>query len=301
MEASPSRQATVRGVLDELAAMTWHRIAEGPACGFPFREESITDHNLFDLRARVPEIEAYKFSNREESSNGADFEWWIGSEGSGWIGVRFQAKKLDDRAYPRLGHRVENSGRRQYDLLLDQASHDGVWAFYCFYNGWNGSWPEEVPNATCPNGRTPAPCGTNPSGACAHASLEDFGCAVSPAAVVAWLHGDGQRRGGSQLEAHLGFSRPWSHFFGDRRYQAPESSAWDPRAISQRLREWVTSSAADAEIAFDPDRPRGAPASGGVHQSLPWWLQARRDGASQLGDDGRRPSVAVIFDLSDWV
>ena len=40
--------------LDTLAASTWHKVAVGPRRGLKFREESLTDHNLFDLDGTAP-------------------------------------------------------------------------------------------------------------------------------------------------------------------------------------------------------------------------------------------------------
>lgn len=116
--------------LDKIAASTWHKIEVGPTRGLAFGEESITDHNLFELDRACQGVEVYKFNHHEESLNGADFEWYIGGSTVGWIGMRFEAKKLDDGSYLELGHRVRE--RRQYDLLLGGSATDRMRPLYCF-------------------------------------------------------------------------------------------------------------------------------------------------------------------------
>jgi hypothetical protein len=90
---------TVADTLDDLAAQTWHKIAIEPLRGLTFGEESVTDHNLFELDRLAPEPDVYKFDKFEEPTNGADFEWWVGSSSIRWLGIRFQAEKLDDGSY----------------------------------------------------------------------------------------------------------------------------------------------------------------------------------------------------------
>lgn len=143
------------GALDDIAASTWHKVERGPARGLKFGEESLTDHNLFELDRLSDAVEVYKFTHPEEAQNGADFDWYVGSDTQRWIGMRFQAKKLDDGGYAELGHRV--GAERQYNLLLRQAVSDGVWPFYCFYNGWDGGWPFGVRNRTCRADQPPTP------------------------------------------------------------------------------------------------------------------------------------------------
>ncbi|MDG6106108.1 hypothetical protein Daura_06545 [Dactylosporangium aurantiacum] len=286
---------TVADTLDDLAAQTWHKITVGPLRGLTFGEESITDHNLFELDRLAPEVEVYKFDKSEEPTNGADFEWWIGSSSIGWLGIRFQAKKLDDGSYAQLGHRVR--GQRQYHLLLEQARQDNVWAFYCFYNGWDGPWPDGVPNITCPRNLTPTwdQAGTSP---CTHAALQDFGCAIAPAAAVASRHAGEPRKGRLAMEEYLQFSRPWSHLFRDRSSRLLSASPSIP-IIESLLGDWVLSAVRPAQNSSMSDTPYGQtamPPEQGIHASLPPWLQARRVGASN--GEGNRPSVAVVFDLS---
>ncbi|MET8358929.1 DUF6615 family protein [Micromonospora sp. NPDC005171] len=281
------------GILNDLAAQTWYKMSVGPSRGLAFGEESLTDHNLFELDRRGAPIEVYKFDKTEEPYNGADFEWWIGSDNTRWLGLRFQAKRLDDDGiYAQLGHRVR--GRRQYELLLEQAQRDNIWAFYCFYNGWHGSWPEGVPNAGCRNRSKPAvpvPHGNEQKG-CVHAYLEDFGCAIAPASAVARRHQGEPRNGRRALEEHLRYSRPWSHLFGDRKKDLGLPSQI-VRELPAQLSDWArTASDVEGDGRFESGLPEGQ----GLHQELPTWLQARRAGA--MSREGYRPAVAVVFNVS---
>ncbi|MFF0255976.1 DUF6615 family protein [Micromonospora zamorensis] len=276
-------------ILNDLAAQTWHKISVGPSRGLAFGEESLTDHNLFELDRLGAPIEVYKFDKTEEPYNGADFEWWIGSDTTRWLGLRFQAKKLDDDGvYAQLGHWVR--GRRQYDLLLEQAQRDNVWAFYCFYNGWSGSWPKGVTNAGCKNGRIPAPLGAGDD-SCVHAYLEDFGCAIAPAATVARRHQGEPRNGRLVLEEHLRYSQPWSHIFGDRKRHFRE-----PRQIVQELPAQLLGwSIRRTGAASNVGQLSGLPDDVGYHRQLPPWLEARRRGATS--QEGYRPAIAVVFNV----
>ncbi|MFU8849411.1 DUF6615 family protein [Micromonospora sp. SL1-18] len=296
IERTPLRQIGTKqdirllvGMLNDLAAQTWHKISVGPSRGLAFGEESLTDHNLFELDRLGAPIEVYKFDKTEEPYNGADFEWWVGSDATHWLGLRFQAKKLDDDGiYAQLGHRVR--GRRQYELLLEQAQRDNVWAFYCFYNGWPGSWPKGVPNAGCRKRIAPAPHGSDQK-ACVHAYLEDFGCAIAPASAVAGRHQGEPRNGRRALEEHLRYSRPWSHLFGDRKDDVGQPSQI-VRELPAQLWDW-TGLASD--VVSNGQLASGLPEGQGLHEELPTWLEARRAGATS--QEGYRPATAVVFNV----
>ncbi|WP_353830091.1 DUF6615 family protein [Mesorhizobium sp.] len=67
---------------------------------------------------------------------GADWEWWP-TDGRQWLGLLIQAKILNPRSnlYSAIKHKV--AGRPQIDILIDQAAHKGIPAFYFFYNHTN--------------------------------------------------------------------------------------------------------------------------------------------------------------------
>ena len=227
---------TLRTELDDLAATTWHKIEVGPTRGLTFGEESLTDHNLFELDRRCPGVEVYKFNHNEEVHNGADFEWYVGGQSAGWLGMRFQAKKLDDGHYLQLGHRT--AGVRQYDLLLRNAHLDNMWPLYCFYNGWEGSWPHGVLNSTCPNKRSPFRLGVQ--GGCNHAKLEHFGCSLAPADFVAQRHRAEPRSGRLTLDDYLSVSRPWSNIFTHPTGPAITTTDSALHDLTETLTTWFT-------------------------------------------------------------
>ncbi|HST47723.1 DUF6615 family protein [Jatrophihabitans sp.] len=290
---TPAQVRQLRDELNRLASSTWHKVEVGPRRGLAFGEESITDHNLFELDRRCTGVEVYKFYHREEALNGADFEWYIGDAADGWIGIRFQAKKLDDEAYLGLGHRVGT--QRQYDILLKAAAADGLWPLYCFYNGWSGAWPNGIRNAVCPNGFTPARTGIGKG--CRHAKLEHFGCALAPASYVARRHRSAPRVGRLALDDYLAHSRPWSHIFEiitDR--SDPLDSSTVIRQISATLHSWFAASASDGQETVEPDYVLGIPDNGGRLVRLPPWLMAVRQGEARY-DDGYLPRLALVLDL----
>lgn len=273
--------------LDALAATTWHKVSIGPKRGHKFREESITDHNLFALDEAHAALTVYKFDSGEEPLNGADFDWWLGSDTAGWTGIRFQAKKLDDGVYAKLGYRVGVD--RQYDLLIEEALSDGVWPFYCFYNGWEGGWPPAISNAACRNGREPVTL-NSPRGrdACTHVSLEHFGCAVAPAQAVRRRH-RGARRGRLEFESYLPASVPWSRMFeGTSRF-----ADVDPQMQATTVQQDVESNLGAFFASQDlPDQ------GGSRLPELPAWVEAVRRGERGEARYARKPRALVLFDLA---
>lgn len=298
---TPAELDVLVAELDRLVASTWHKLEVGPTRGLKFGEESITDHNLFELDRTSRAVDVYKFEHPEEVRGGADFDLYVGSATQQWVGTRFQAKKLDDGAYQQLGHTVATE--RQYDVLLRRAAADGVSPFYYFYNGWPGPWPDGVRNKACPKAVTPTRVG-NPKG-CTHADLEDFGCAAAPAAFVAARHRSPVPRGRLELDDYLAQSRPWSHLF-----RGPKGRPLDahgmPVLLGAALGAWADE-ADDAATRHDPARrPADAdfpddrihPPRPGLLGELPPWLEAARQGVPrQTG--GYRPRAAAVVDVGE--
>ena len=257
----------------------------GPRRGLKFREESLTDHNLFELDQRHPGLTVYKFDGREEALNGADFDWWIGSDASGWLGMRFQAKKLDDGSYKELGRWV--GSERQYDILLRESRMDGVWPMYCFYNGWDGPWPAAVTNRVCPRNYEPPPLLKSRTGRdCGHTKLEHFGCAVAPAPAVARRH-RGQRGGRLELDSYLPASIPWSFLLGipaPVRDSAVGSTPGPLDATMSALRSLFAAQDLEWE--------------GETHDALPHWIDAL--GRDERGDSRYvpKPKMVVVQELN---
>ncbi|UYZ58035.1 DUF6615 family protein [Hymenobacter latericus] len=83
---------------------TWHRIQEGHTLGYYLGEETLTDLLIRDLlRLRLPAFDIEAFSKLKEGRNGADWEWWFQGSSGKWIGMRVQAKVIDEHS-PRFEH-----------------------------------------------------------------------------------------------------------------------------------------------------------------------------------------------------
>ncbi|MFD5411530.1 DUF6615 family protein [Streptomyces nojiriensis] len=100
-------------------------------------EEAYTQFNLQDLRRGHPDrIVIREFRRAEESRNGADWEWWFHSGGSGF-GMRVQAKRAKRGGGYDLEHVVRSTGARQSELLVEDALIAGCIPAYVLYNHRN--------------------------------------------------------------------------------------------------------------------------------------------------------------------
>ncbi|WP_435588966.1 DUF6615 family protein [Micromonospora chalcea] len=250
--------------MDELAELTWERVAFAEQ-GFSFREDSITEHNLFELSRRHPQLLVQRFNGTEEAENGADWEWWVGGRVQGWVSLRVQAKKLGtDGTYHEIAHTTARR-QRQYDRLIEACLDDQakfaapILPLYCFYNGWSvpggnpPAWPEHTRNATCPNGIIPPKC--------SHLlNVRHIGCAITTALDVAAVHqGPHGRR--TTLNGHLSRSRPWSDIFQKRGAPTvPTTAGSRPMTIAaqvlRRASEWVREGYQNASSTENPNYGR---------------------------------------------
>lgn len=206
--------ATLRQDMDELAGLTLERVRAGDARGIRLREDTITEMNLLDLDIRHPNLAVRRFNQHEERSNGADWEWFIGSESAGWFGLRIQAKRADDGQYRQLGHEGADPDDYQYDTLIrscgaSTTSPSGgqplkFFPYYVFFNNFD-RWPSGAQWTGCRNGE--------PFGKCKHVELEHFGCSAAPAVLVRKVHA-GLGIEGRRVAAHLSVQIPWSWLFG---------------------------------------------------------------------------------------
>lgn len=250
--------------MDELADLTWERVAFADR-GFSFREDSITEHNLFELARHHPQLRVQRFNGAEEAVNGADWEWWVGGPGQGWVGLRIQAKKLAiDGTYHEISHTTAHR-RRQYDVLINSCFEDQekyavpILPLYCFYNGWNGqsgldpTWPENTKNAACPKEFFPPDCTHVPN-------IRSFGCAISSALDVVAVH-QGPRGSRTTLNGHLARSRPWSHLFYKRKPPgAPAGIGTRPLNVADTVLSqagaWLRKGFEDVSLMNNPDYGR---------------------------------------------
>ena len=133
-------------LFEELAEATWDRIRFGEELDCPQQEETITDINLLEIkRARLANVRVQKISKKKEAKTGLDWEWWIGSNRTGWWRYAVQAKKVDGARRYDLRKKVR--GRFQLDILEEYARTNVCVPLYCLYN-FNYS-PSNVPYWNC--------------------------------------------------------------------------------------------------------------------------------------------------------
>lgn len=201
--------STLRHELDRLAIATWDLVDQSHNQRIGLREDALTSVNLIHLkREHHPGLWIEAFTPLTERRNGADFEWWIGSYGEGWMSLRVQAKREYHRNYPDVVYRPTKGGPTQCDTLIDTARVEArgraLYPFYCFYNGWDGGtgWPTEADwSVGCSK---PANCPTVPD-------VRIFGCGLSPAEAVRPLLAPHTRGRWQKL---LASQVPWSWLFG---------------------------------------------------------------------------------------
>ncbi len=158
---------TLDALLETLAEDTWENLREAKTLSIRFGEETITDTLMLELRRKGFKV-FKQTSLHDEAKFGTDFECWVGSNGTGWVGYAIQAKKLDFRTgtYQNLGYVVKGPGRRQIDILKAYAKKRGMVARYCLY-----SHSPKVSNAllTCCSRSFPE---------------EELGCTITPPSTI---------------------------------------------------------------------------------------------------------------------
>ena len=157
--------------LECIAEDTWNLLEYAHGHRSPLSEDTITEINLLRLKsAQLPGMKIRRVPSRqEEARTGIDWEWWIGTDGFGWLRYAVQAKKLyADGRYRCLKHPVH--GRQQMDILADYSNIKNAIPLYCFYN-FQLSRDGPKPNEQC------GQCGIG-------CSKEQFGCTIVPLHVV---------------------------------------------------------------------------------------------------------------------
>jgi hypothetical protein len=132
-----------------------------------FGEETVTDLVLLELkRSHAQGIAVLQTNKKAESTQGTDWEWWLGSNASGWLRFAVQAKKLDrsSERYGALSHKV--GADLQIDLLEKFAAANRAIPLYCLFNYLS-------------------PVDTKKSWHCCEApAVPQFGCTLTPASVI---------------------------------------------------------------------------------------------------------------------
>lgn len=229
--------------MDRLARQTWKSYEEGSGVGLAPNEESTTDRVLLDLwRASGDILRVNRFTRHQERQNGADWEWWVGSDADGWLRLRVQAKRIYEKHYERLEHRDKKTRVYQYDILIQGCSQDSYsYPVHVFYNGW----PNHRFGNTSPSDDEVA-FAKNPWRK-AYRRRPHWGIAALSSYDVGRLYLDG----GSYAPRYLAHAMPWSELF--RAGTHAESEPWKTplHHIHQRLTQ-ISDAAADSY----PDAPR---------------------------------------------
>ncbi|MFF4215287.1 DUF6615 family protein [Streptomyces nondiastaticus] len=183
MPVSSSSRSLCR-TLRACATRTFERLAAGHFEGAAPNEEAFTQFNLQDLRQlHRDRVLIREFQRHEEARNGADWEWWFHSGDVGF-GMRVQAKRMKRGGGYDLEHVVRRTGRRQSQLLVQDALATGCIPAYVLYNHRNWVPASELGRAVnCRHGlgeQTQLGC-TIVSALTVHAALR--GPSVSPAQV----------------------------------------------------------------------------------------------------------------------
>jgi len=151
-------------------------------------EESITDKNMIELKARHPsEVITTTFNRRKEATTGADWEWWFtNSKKNAWFGVRVQAKilKFKSERYEALNY------KDQTNVLIADAARGGLVPLYCFYSHWPLS-----------HAVTTSKCQTFPN------APETYGCAIVDAHTIRTMK---SQPNADSLANIMAASFPWS-------------------------------------------------------------------------------------------
>lgn len=150
-----SSEKSVRQVLEELAVFTWRRLKASIEYHVSQGEETISDTVLLSMAAeKHSQIRIYKCPKRLEARIGLDWEWFIGSTGTGWMHFAVQAKKLtvhvdehnhEETRYDSLQHKVLIDGNQvpQIALLEKYANAVQAMPLYCLYNYCAKQFPIE--------------------------------------------------------------------------------------------------------------------------------------------------------------
>jgi len=164
-------------LLERLAEETWERLNLSYKLSCPLSEQTLTDINVLEVvRCRPSGLRVYKARGNDEPKKGFDWEWYIGTNGTGWWRYSVQAKKLDVsyNRYVRFRHAV--GSRFQIDILADFARTNRTIPLYCFYNAVPPKVEHQYWHCNLPF------------------KARQLGCSVAPLPVARQLHQRGFRR-----------------------------------------------------------------------------------------------------------
>jgi hypothetical protein len=120
----------------QLSEQTWDNMEAAWRTGLAWSEETNTESLLLALcRLHPTEVKIAAFSKKQEAYIGADWEFWIGTNGA-WIGMRVQAKRItiSNLAFKGLQtYRAKKAPQTQIDTLISRSRNDRLNPVYCLY------------------------------------------------------------------------------------------------------------------------------------------------------------------------
>ncbi|MGM7644431.1 DUF6615 family protein [Nocardia sp. JW2] len=124
--------------LGNWARWSGRRVADGERLGIRQPEETLTNSLLLDLRRDLPNLQVQMIGRADESTQGADWEWWIEGR-TRWFGALIQAKRLSEAGTYSFNYKPEPSKRnphpaRQIDSLIATAKALDIPPLYVLYN-----------------------------------------------------------------------------------------------------------------------------------------------------------------------
>lgn len=124
--------------IEELSRNIWDNLGNAAKYKITYGEETITDHVLLELlKQNYHQLKIIKTHKQEESTQGSDWDWFVGSNEYGWIRFSIQAKKhyLNSDTY-NIKYTVGKHPykRYQYEILREYSRINNAVPLYSFYN-----------------------------------------------------------------------------------------------------------------------------------------------------------------------
>ncbi len=138
-----SQTGKLETVLENLSIETWNRLNNikaflqrpEPFNSVRLGETTITDLAMMELcRQGLSRSLFLQTPAHKEKFWGTDFEWWLGSDATGWFRLAVQAKKLDMKQDRYLTLTHDANGMLQIDALEAYADRNRATPLYCLYN-----------------------------------------------------------------------------------------------------------------------------------------------------------------------
>ena len=203
--AADRQRIDLAQLLTGLSLFAWQFLDRAEAAGFSPREETISETLLVEMTSQAPQrVLVHKTSTAEEVQTGADFAWAINIDGSLWLNLLVQAKKLNCRSRMYQELRGESAITQAINLLAEAAGSEAV-PLYLFYNGRSlGDDGALLELNACSRGSLVR--GSEGPLWASHGSQTPAGCTVAAAEAVKELLLDGRARDLSEVRR---IAAPW--------------------------------------------------------------------------------------------